>query len=76
MLFYVDSVGDKHEPNTYYEFWCCQPEKEDKDYIREYVVENYPEYFDGDGTDTISIPFINPITEEEVEIEINLKEWL
>lgn len=76
MLVYRDSVGDPREPNTYQEFWAYDLEPEDAEYIREYVEENMPEYFDGCGSPVTEVTFINPYTEEEVYIEVNLEEWL
>jgi hypothetical protein len=76
MYAYVETYGEDADGRRGYSRWSYVLEEEDREYIREYVQENMPEYFDGDGSGTIEIPFINPITEEDVDIEVILSEWL
>jgi hypothetical protein len=76
MYAYVETYGEDEDGRRGDSCWSYVLEEEDREYIREYVQENMPEYFDGDGSGTIAIPFINPITEEDVDIEVILSEWL
>jgi hypothetical protein len=70
MIFYPDYVDDGNMYGWAYEF-----EDYDRDYIREYIEENMP-WFGCETPDTfIYIPFYNPYTSEDVEIEVRLGDW-
>jgi len=76
MIFYQTIEYCDADGNRGVSVWNHQHEPEDEEHIRQYVIENMPEYFDGCGEDVVDVPFINPITDEEVCIEITLKEWI
>jgi hypothetical protein len=76
MICYQTLYGDDIDGNRGIMVWNYKLEPDDREYIRDYVIENMPEYFDGDGACVTDITFINPYTEEEVDIEVDLKEWL
>lgn len=77
MIWYQTLWGDDMDGGRGRLVWEHITEPDDKEYIRDYVRENMPEYFDGDGSGTvIDIPFLNPYTETEMDVEINLGEWL
>lgn len=70
MIFYPDYVDDGNMYGWAYEF-----EDYDRDYIREYIEENMP-WFECESPDTFTyIPFYNPYTNEDVEIEVRLGDW-
>ena len=71
MIFYPDYVDDGSMFRWAYEF-----EPDDKEYIWDYVKENMPEYFDCETPNTFTyVPFHNPYTGEDVEIEVRLGDW-
>lgn len=77
MIWYQTLWGDDIDGSKGIAVWNYEFEPDDKEYIRDYVKENMPEYFGGDDSGTVvDIPFFNPYTETEMEIEINLGEWL
>ena len=77
MRCYQTLYGDDIDGNRGVLVWHYELEEDDREHIRDYVRANMPEYFDGGGSGTIiDVTFINPYTEEEVEIEVDLSEWL
>lgn len=75
MICYQETYGEDADGNRGILVWNYELEPDDKDHIEEYVINNYLEYFDG-ASPNITIPFINPFTEEKVDLEVDLEEWL
>ena len=70
MIFYPDYVDDGSMFGWSYEF-----DEYDKDYIREFIEDTMP-WFGCETPNTFTyVPFHNPYTGEDVEIEVRLGDW-